>query len=81
MKKSLFICLLTLLASCTHEKVQVNKFSDTQLSCNEIVTETNEMHKVLADYSGPICQDTKSNIKRYNFQALNYYYYNTPLLE
>ena len=32
-------------------------------------------------YSGPICQDTKSNIMRYNLQPLNYYYYNTPLLE
>ena len=31
-------------------------------------------------YSGPICQDRKSNIMRYNFQSLNYYY-NTPLLE
>ena len=28
-----------------------------------------------------VIKDTKSNIKRYNFQALNYYYYNTPLLE
>jgi hypothetical protein len=49
MKKITFICLLTLLASCTHKKVQVNKFSDTNLSCNEIVTETNQMHEVLAD--------------------------------
>ena len=32
-------------------------------------------------YSGPICQDTKSKIMRYNLQSLNYYYYNTPLLE
>ena len=31
--------------------------------------------------SGPICQDTKSNIMRYNLQPLNYYYYNTLLLE
>jgi putative transposase len=34
-----------------------------------------------AVYSGPICQDTKSNIMRCNFNQLNYYYYNTLLME
>lgn len=49
MKKLAILAVVLSLTACSHQKVAVNKLSDAQLNCHEIVSETKKLDDLLKD--------------------------------